>query len=67
MTVSTQTTRIAYAGDGTSVAFAVPFPFFDAVDLEVLRRVIDQLGGLGDQDRAARRRLAEAGVDVARR
>lgn len=38
MTVSTQATRIAYAGDGSSTAFAVPFPFFDATDLEVIER-----------------------------
>lgn len=38
MTVSTQATRVAYAGDGGSVAFAVPFPFFDPADLEVIAR-----------------------------
>ena len=40
MTVSTTTTRVAYAGDGATTAFAIPFPFFDAEDLEVIERTI---------------------------
>jgi len=38
MTISTTTTRIAYDGDGATTAFAVPFPFFGASELEVLER-----------------------------
>jgi hypothetical protein len=38
MTISTTTTRIAYQGDGASTAFAVPFPFFAADELEVIER-----------------------------
>jgi polygalacturonase len=38
MTVSTTTSRIAYDGDGATVAFAVPFPFFAAGELEVIER-----------------------------
>jgi hypothetical protein len=33
MTVSAVTPRVSYAGDGTTVAFAVPFTFQDAADL----------------------------------
>jgi hypothetical protein len=40
MTVSTTTSRVAYTGDGITVAFAVPFPFFDASDLIIIERVI---------------------------
>jgi hypothetical protein len=40
MTVSTTTSRVAYTGDGETVAFAVPFPFFAASDLIVTERVI---------------------------
>ena len=40
MTVSTTTTKISYAGDGTTVAFAVPFVFFGATELELIERVI---------------------------
>jgi parallel beta-helix repeat protein len=38
MTISTTTTRIAYDGDGATTAFAVPFPFFGAGELEVIER-----------------------------
>src|SRR5690606_34153545 len=38
MTVTTTTTRIHYAGDGSSTSFAVPFPFFDAGDVVVIER-----------------------------
>ena len=40
MTVATTTSRVAYTGDGTTVAFAVPFPFFDTADLSVIERTI---------------------------
>lgn len=40
MTVSTTTSRVSYTGDGITVSFAVPFPFFDASDLIVIERVI---------------------------
>jgi len=36
MTLSTTASRIAYAGDGTTVAFATDFPFIDPGDLAVL-------------------------------
>jgi len=39
MTISTTLSRVSYAGDGTTVAFAVPFPFFNADELEVIERV----------------------------
>jgi hypothetical protein len=35
MTIATTTSRVEYAGDGVSTAFAVPFPFFAAADLVV--------------------------------
>lgn len=38
--ISITTTRVAYTGDGTTVAFPVPFPFFAETDLEVIERVI---------------------------
>ncbi|MGE5537336.1 MAG: hypothetical protein ACM30I_01870 [Gemmatimonas sp.] len=38
MTISTTTTRVAYEGDGVTTAFAVPFPFFAAAELEVIDR-----------------------------
>ena len=40
MTVSTITApaRIPYAGNGTTTAFAVTFPFFDTTDLVVTLR-----------------------------
>src|SRR5690242_13450788 len=38
MTISTTATRITYDGDGVTVAFAVPFPFFAASELEVIAR-----------------------------
>jgi len=40
MTLSTTTTRVAYAGDGATTAFAIPFPFFGPEDLEVIERTI---------------------------
>lgn len=40
MTVATTMSRVAYTGDGTTVAFAVPFPFFDPADLNVIERTI---------------------------
>jgi hypothetical protein len=40
MTISTTTSRVDYTGDGSSTAFSVPFPFFDATELRVLERVI---------------------------
>ncbi len=40
MTVATTLSRVAYAGDGVTVAFAVPFPFFDPADLMVIERTI---------------------------
>lgn len=36
MTVSTTQVRVAYTGDGTSVNFPIPFPFYLATDLLVL-------------------------------
>lgn len=38
MTLSTTATRVAYAGDGTTTAFPIPFTFFDADELEVIER-----------------------------
>ncbi len=40
MTLSTTSTRVSYAGDGTATSFPVPFPFFDAAELEVVERVV---------------------------
>lgn len=40
MTVATTLSRVAYTGDGVTVAFAVPFPFFDPADLVVIERTI---------------------------
>jgi len=40
MTVSTTSARVSYAGDGTTKAFAVSFPFFDADDLVVIERAV---------------------------
>ena len=39
MTISTTTTRITYSGDGSTIAFAVPFTFFDPDELEVIEKV----------------------------
>lgn len=38
MTVNTTTNRVSYAGNGTTTAFAVPFPFLADTDLVVLER-----------------------------
>lgn len=38
--ISTTTSRVAYTGDGSTVAFPVPFPFFAATDLAVVERTI---------------------------
>lgn len=38
MTVNTTTNRVSYAGNGTTTAFAVPFPFLADADLVVLER-----------------------------
>lgn len=38
MTVNTTTNRVSYAGNGTTAAFAVPFPFLANADLIVLER-----------------------------
>lgn len=35
MTIATDIQRTSYAGDGSTVAFATTFPFFDSVDLKV--------------------------------
>ena len=40
MTVSTTVTRVIYSPTGAETEFAVPFPFFDAGDLEVIERDI---------------------------
>lgn len=40
MTVATTLSRVAYTGDGITVAFAVPFPFFEPADLAVIERTI---------------------------
>lgn len=40
MTISTTTSSIAYTGNGSTTAFAVPFAFFDAGDLQVVQRDI---------------------------
>lgn len=40
MTVSSTLTRVAYAGDGSTTAFPVPFVFLNASDLEVIERAI---------------------------
>lgn len=36
MTINTTTSKIAYSGDGSSVAFAVPYNFFGLDELEVI-------------------------------
>lgn len=38
MTISTTTSRVDYAGNGVTTAFAVPFAFFGASELTVLER-----------------------------
>ena len=38
MTISTESTRVEYDGDGGTKPFAVPFKFLDKVDLVVLLR-----------------------------
>lgn len=38
MTVNTTTNRVSYAGNGTTTAFAVPFPFLADADLVVIER-----------------------------
>lgn len=40
MTLSTTTAKVGYLGNGTTTAFAVPFAFFAAAELEVVERVI---------------------------
>lgn len=40
MTVSSTVTRVTYAGDGATTAFATTFPFFAAAEIEVVERVI---------------------------
>lgn len=40
MTIASIATSVAYTGDGTATAFAVPFPFFDPGELEVIERLI---------------------------
>lgn len=40
MTVNTTTAKIAYVGNGVTTAFAVPFVFFAANELEVIERTI---------------------------
>lgn len=40
MTIATTTSSVAYTGNGTTTAFAVPFAFFAAGDLEVIERVV---------------------------
>lgn len=40
MTIATTVTKVGYTGDGVTVAFAVPFPFFNNNELEVIERVI---------------------------
>jgi len=38
MTLSTTTSRITYAGDGSTLSFAVPFSFFGADEIDVIER-----------------------------
>lgn len=40
MTLSTTTAKVGYLGNGTTTAFAVPFAFFGAAELEVVERAI---------------------------
>lgn len=40
MTVSTTSARQDYAGNGSSISFPVPFPFFAASDIRVVSRVV---------------------------
>lgn len=40
MTISTTTSTIAYTGNGSTTAFAVPYVFFGSAELEVIERVI---------------------------
>lgn len=41
MTVSTTTRRVAYNGNGSTTAFAVPFVFFGPTELQVIARASD--------------------------
>lgn len=41
MTISTTTSRITHAGDGTTVSFAVPFIFFGADEIDVIERSLE--------------------------
>ncbi|MBL8838636.1 MAG: hypothetical protein JNL66_20455, partial [Alphaproteobacteria bacterium] len=40
MTISSTTTKASYTGDGVTAAFAVPFAFFGADEIEVIERTI---------------------------
>lgn len=40
MTISSTSTKTSYAGDGVTTAFAVPFAFFGADEIEVVERTI---------------------------
>ncbi len=40
MTIATTISTVAYTGNGVTTAFAVPYAFFDASDLEVIERTI---------------------------
>lgn len=40
MTITNTTTKVGYTGDGITVAFPVPFPFFDMDEVEVIERVV---------------------------
>ncbi|MHB1219245.1 MAG: hypothetical protein ACYC1L_13710 [Alphaproteobacteria bacterium] len=40
MTVSSTTSKVTYAGNGATVAFAVPFNFFESSDLQVIERAV---------------------------
>jgi hypothetical protein len=44
MTLSTTTSRITYAGDGSTVSFAVPFSFFGADEIDVIERSAESGG-----------------------
>lgn len=40
MTVSSTTSKVTYTGNGSTTAFAVPFNFFLASDLQVIERIV---------------------------
>lgn len=62
MTLTSLLTSVAYLGDGVTTAFAVPFPFFEASELEVIER---QIATGGETVRALDQHYRVAGGDGA--